>query len=81
MAEIDDVMLNTSINMNGRNPYVMYCHYKAPDGTVHEFKSRSLWCARYDLPQKGKVPVYVEGLNYKKYVVDVEHAEPEEEKE
>lgn len=78
MAEIGEITLNTSINMNGRHPYVLHCYYKAPDGTTYDFDSPSLWRRRHEIPEKGKVPVYVADRNFKKYVVDVDNAVPEE---
>lgn len=78
MAEIGEVTLNTSLNMNGQHPYVLHCYYKAPDGTTYNFDSQSLWRRRHEIPEKGKVPVYVSGRDYKKYVVDVDHAVPQE---
>lgn len=76
LATISEVVENTSTTMNGRHPYIVHCYYKAPNGAVYDFKSRSLWCKRYELPDAGTVPVYVSGLNYKKYVVDVNNIEP-----
>lgn len=74
VAEIDEISQNPRYSMNGRHPYELRCHYKAPDGTIYDFVSRPLWCNRYELPERGTVPVYIEGLNYKRYVVDVANA-------
>lgn len=77
MAEIGEITLNTSLHMNGQHPYVLHCYYKAPDGTTYDFNSPALWRRRHEIPDKGKVPVYVADRNYKKYVVDVDNAVPE----
>lgn len=76
ITTISEVVKNTSLEMNGRNPYVVHSVYKAPDGTVHEFKSRNLWCKRSELPDEGTVPVYVSGLNYDKYMMDTDNIKP-----
>lgn len=76
ITTISEVVKNTGLEVNSRNPYVVYSVYKAPDGTVHEFKSRNLFCNRNELPDEGTVPVYVEGLNYKKYLMDVDNIKP-----
>lgn len=64
---------NTSVRVNGRCPYVIYCRLQDPTGEYRECKSKNIYenLDRYDIR---RVDVYFDQKNPKKYYVDVEGA-------
>lgn len=64
---------NTSVRVNGRHPYVIYCRLQDPTGEYRECKSGNIYedLDRYDIRY---VDVYFDQKNPKKYYVDAEGA-------
>lgn len=76
MAEISEIIINYSIQMGTRHPYVVKCRYQDNYGNVHIFKSRNLMFNPTELMKDNMVKVYVDGENYKHYYVDVDEILP-----
>lgn len=73
-AEVEGVDFNTSYTVNGRHPYVLYCHYRDPYSDItYRFKSDNLWTdpAPY-FPAGAEVEVLVMEGDYSTYHVNVE---------
>lgn len=73
-ATVDEIMYNTSLTLNGRHPYVIYCSYRDDyRNIVYRFKSENLWVNPEPYLTAGStIKVYVEENNYKNYYVDTE---------
>lgn len=73
-ATIEEITLNTSLRMNGRHPYVIYCIWKDDyKDMVYRFKSDSIWTNPNLVFHPGDtIPVYVNEKNYKQYYVDAD---------
>lgn len=74
-ANIVGFNLDTSVSINGRNPYRMEATYINPaDGKLYTYKSDALWA---DLSpvlaqrQITTIPVYVNPNNFSEYYVDI----------
>jgi len=79
-AEVADLRVNFSVQVNGRSPYVMECHYQDPEtGVLHVFDSRPLYYCPAELIGK-PVRVYVEEGNFGHYYVDADSILPEVER-
>ena len=73
MAQIADVNAQRNVNMNGRNPFMVECHYTDPaTGIVHVYYSRYLYVDVSDLLQADQVPVYIDRMNEKIGFVDID---------
>lgn len=74
MAVVSSIERNTSVSVNGRNPYVIYCTYTDEmTGIVYRYKSDNLWDDPSFVVAPGMyIPVYVEGNDYSRYTVDAE---------
>lgn len=71
-AEIIDIDTNGSISVNGSHPLIVTCRLRMPDGSEQIFKNTQVWRRKYELPESGTVPVYVDKNNPKRYYVDVD---------
>ncbi|MBD5465296.1 MAG: DUF3592 domain-containing protein [Lachnospiraceae bacterium] len=73
-ATVERVGRNTSITVNGQNPYVIYCSWKDEYADVlYRFKSDNLWTDPSFLFDSGsEINVYVDGNDFSKYYVDAE---------
>ncbi len=73
-ATVERVDRNTSIAVNGQNPYVLYCSWKDEYADVlYRFKSDNLWTDPSFLFDSGsEINVYVDGNDFSKYYVDAE---------
>ena len=73
-ATVERVDWNTSIAVNGQNPYVIYCSWKDEYADVlYRFKSDNLWTDPSFLFDSGsEINVYVDGNDFSKYYVDAE---------
>lgn len=76
MAEIAEVRINYSVQVNARHPYVVHCRYQDNYGNIHIFKSRNLMFNPMDIMKDNMVKVYVDGENYKYYYVDIDEILP-----
>lgn len=75
-AQITEVAVNYSVNVNGRCPYVVHCQYQDGYGNVHLFRSRNLYFDPTDLLKDTMVKVYVDGENFNHYYVDIDAVLP-----
>ena len=71
-AQLDGIGRSTSVELNGRRPYVVDCHYvDASTRTVYQFHSELLG---FDptpmLEGRDTVKVFVDPDDYRRYVVD-----------
>lgn len=73
-AIVEQIAVNTSYVMNGRNPYQIYCYYRDEyKDVIYRFKSEDLWINPNVVLQPGDtIDVYVEGEDYSRYHVDAE---------
>ena len=78
MARITGVHEQRNVNMNGRSPTVVECHYTDPDtGIVHVYHSRYLYTDLSDLLQSDQVPVYIDRMDDRVGFVDIDAVLPE----
>ena len=73
-ATVERIGRNTSITVNGQNPYVIYCSWKDEYADVlYRFKSDNLWTDPSFIFDSGsEINVYVDGNDFSKYYVDAE---------
>ena len=73
-AIVEQIAVNTSYVMNGRNPYQIYCYYRDEyKDVIYRFKSENLWINPSVALQPGdSIDVYVDGEDYSRYHVDAE---------
>ena len=66
------VRLNTSYSVNGRNPYVI-CSQLLDPGTnmLYNYESDNIWFNPESYIKNGKVAVYIDPANPKKYYTDI----------
>ena len=77
MAQIASVNMQKNVNINGKNPYVVECHYTEPfTGIVHVYYSRYLYIDVGDLLQSDQVPVYIDRMNDSIGFVDIDAVLP-----
>jgi len=70
-AVFQAVEQNTSLTVNGRNPYRIVCQWQHPQTReLHIFRSENLWFDPTDHVNQEKVPVLVDEGNFKKYWVN-----------
>lgn len=78
MAKITGVNPQRNVNINGRNPVVVECHYTDPStGVVHVWHSRYLYVDAGSLLQAEEVPVYIDRMNDGVGFVDIDAVLPE----
>lgn len=71
-AQFQSVVPNNSISMNGRNPFVIVCHWLNPvTSQVHVFESENIWFDPSRYIDREKLTVFMNKGNPKKYYVDV----------
>ena len=72
-ADIMEVGLNTSFEMNGKNPFKIHCQWLNPsDNTVYEFNSKNIWFdPSHYMNDRKKIDVYIDFNNPKKYFMDI----------
>lgn len=75
-AKIIDFVINGSISVNGKHPYMLVASTISPyDGNTYVFNSDSVWndlnpiIKQYNITT---VPVYVNPQNYKEYYLDID---------
>ena len=70
-AEFQSVQLNTTLKVNGRNPYQILAQWQNPTTTeIHIFNSDNLWFDPTDYIKSDVIEVLVDMQNPKKYHVD-----------
>ncbi|QGU89184.1 DUF3592 domain-containing protein [Erwinia sorbitola] len=71
-AEIVDVVLNDSIEINGRSPWRIICQWHAPQSErIYIFKSENIFYDPSPYIKNNKITVYVALNDFKKYYVDL----------
>lgn len=73
-AVVEEIVLNTSLSLNGQHPYLIYCIYRDEySDKIYRFKSGSVWTNPNPVVRPGDtVPVFVDERNFRHYYVDVE---------
>lgn len=73
-AVVDSIEYNTSMAVNGRHPFVIFCSYRDEyQDITYRFKSENLWTdPSLVFPPGSSVEVYVEPDNYSKYYVNAQ---------
>ncbi|MBZ0334217.1 DUF3592 domain-containing protein [Marinobacter sp. AL4B] len=70
-ASFQRVEQNTSLTVNGRNPFRIVCQWQHPQTReLHVFRSDNLWFDPTDHISQEKIPVLVDEGNLKRYWVD-----------
>jgi len=70
-ANFDRVELNTSLRVNGSNPYRIVCQWLNPEtNRLHVFKSHNLWFDPAPYISSQTLDVIVDPNNFKRYVVE-----------
>lgn len=78
MAKIAGFKENYRVNLMGRHPVMVECHYADPDtGTVHVYYSRYLYIDVGDLLKSDEVPVYIDRGDDRVGFVDIDAVLPE----
>jgi hypothetical protein len=69
-AKVSQVRLNTSIRVNGRNPWVIDCQWEDELGRVHVFTSEWLWFNPSEwVPQGSTIQVLIDPAKPKRHFV------------
>lgn len=78
MAKIAGVRGNNRVNVNGKHPVMVECHYTDPaTGTAHVYFSRYLYVQVEDLLEKDEVPLYLDRMDPAIGFVDIDAVLPE----
>ena len=78
MAQIAGIKAQRNVNINGRCPCVVECHYTDPlTGAVHVYYSRYLYVDVEDLLQSEQAPVYIDRMDDRVGFVDIDAVLPE----
>lgn len=74
-AQLDDIVYNTKVTINGKHPYYVICYWKNKiNGKTYKFKSENLWYNPNEQFKKSgidKIPVYIIPSNPNQYYVDI----------
>ena len=77
MAKIAGTEVRANVNVKGRHPKYVECHYTDPStGTVHVYFSRDLYVQVDDLFTSDEVPVYLDRMNDAVGFVDIDAVLP-----
>lgn len=75
-ADYDETIINTSYRVNRRCPYRIICEWNDPvDNKEYIFKSKNVWKNPENIIEEKNItqfPIYIDGNNKKKYVVDID---------
>lgn len=73
-ATVDYVDYNTSLSVNGRHPFVIYCTYEdIYQNIIYRFKSDNIWTDPSEVfPDGSSIDVLVDPNDYSKYHVNAE---------
>ncbi|MCQ3032709.1 DUF3592 domain-containing protein [Pseudomonas syringae] len=70
-ARFQGVRLNHTLSVNGRNPYVIDCHWTNPETyRVHVFESDNIWFDPSSYINSEEIRVFMDKKNTRKYYVD-----------
>lgn len=71
-AKLQEVGLNTSLSVNGRNPYLILGQWLDPaTNQMHIFESDNIWFDPQEFIKTDTIPVYIAPGNPKKYWMDI----------
>lgn len=71
-AKFQSVEINSSVEVNGRRPYIICAQWKNPaTSEVHLFSSENIWFDPTDYINADELTVLIERDNPKKYYVDI----------
>lgn len=72
LADYEGVRLNTSVSVNGRNPYRVLAQWRNPEtARVHVFESHNLWYDPTRYMDRSQLTVYLDPRNPGRYYVDL----------
>ncbi|MBC8144587.1 MAG: DUF3592 domain-containing protein [bacterium] len=70
-TQVQGVVLNTNVRINGRHPFCITSQWLNPDtGNVHVFRSDGVWFDPSSHIQGGSIDVLIDPVNPKRYHVD-----------
>jgi hypothetical protein len=70
-ARFQGVRLNHMLSVNGRNPYLIDCHWTNPEThRVHVFESENIWFDPSSYINSEDIRVFMDKKNTRKYYVD-----------
>lgn len=71
-AEFRAVECNEGVSLNGRNPFVIVCHWLNPSTSeLHVFESENIWFDPSAYIKSERVKVFIDRANPRKYHVDL----------
>ncbi|XKM13833.1 hypothetical protein RCS94_01330 [Orbaceae bacterium ac157xtp] len=72
-AKVKSVYYNEALQVNGRSPFVIECHWVDPSNpsSLHIFKSHNIWFDPSDFIRSENITVYIDQNNPKRYYVDL----------
>ncbi len=71
-TKFKSVIINTSYEVNGENPFIVFTHWRDPEtAKLHIFKSDHIWFDPTDYIITDKINVLIDRENPKKYWVDL----------
>lgn len=71
-ADFQSVNINSSLNVNGVNPFIVVLQWQNPETSeLHIFKSDNIWFDPTDFIQTDKINVLIDRRNPKRYSVDL----------
>lgn len=71
-TDFQSVELNTSLSVNGRNPFRVLTQWQNPSTSeIHIFQSNNLWFDPTNHIKDNRITVFIERNNPKKYYVDL----------
>ena len=76
-AEVVDVAVNRTVQINGRSPIVLTARYTDPSGREHTFRSRNIRHYRDQRLIGKQVRIYIRDEGYSPYYMDAEPLIPQ----
>lgn len=71
-AEFEAVIANQSVSINGRNPFVIVCHWLNPETSrLHVLESENIWFDPTPYIKDSAIRVLMDRKNTRKYHVDI----------
>lgn len=71
-ANIESVERNHRLEVNGRNPFVIVCHWRNPaTHEVHRLESENIWYDPSEYISTTKAKVFIDKQNPRKYHIDL----------
>jgi len=71
-SDFQNVNINTSLDVNGKNPFVIVSQWLNPETSeLHVFTSDNIWFDPTDFIKSDKINVFIDPKNPKRYLVDL----------